>query len=74
MPSKATLTIHILGNAPFGSALAAIHGKTIKGEAVVVNFYIEDKKVQFEINIGAAERAGLRINSNLLKLGKIVPP
>jgi len=71
---KAAPTIHMLGNAPFGSAVAAIHGKTIKREAVVVNFCIEGKKVKFEIHTDAAERAGLRINSNLLKLGKIVPP
>ena len=127
LDQKSTLTIYILGDAPFGSALDAIQGKTIKGKTivvkkadslnilkngdilfisgsekerleqilkgisglpiltvgdtesfakngVVVNFYIEDKKVRFEINIAAAERAGLRISSNLLKLGKIVPP
>jgi hypothetical protein len=54
--------------------VAALPGKTIKREAVVVNFCSEDKKVKFEIHIGAAERAGLRISPNLLKLGIIVPP
>lgn len=125
--NKSTLTIYILGDAPFGSALDTIRGKTIKGKTVVVkktnslnmlengdilfisnsekekleqilnrisrlpiltvgdtesfakngvivNFYIEDKKIRFEINIEAANRAGLRISSNLLKLGKIISP
>lgn len=127
MDRKSTLTIYILGNAPFGSALDAIRGKTIKEKAIVVkktdslnilkngdilfisnsekerldqilneisrlpiltigdtesfaengvivNFYIEDKKVRFEINIEAAKRAGLRVSSNLLKLARIISP
>ena len=127
LDKKSTLTIYILGDAPFGRALDTIRGKTIKRKTVVVkktnslnilkngdilfisnsekerleqilngisclpiltvgdtesfakngvivNFYIEDKKVRFEINIEAANRAGLRISSNLLKLGKIISP
>jgi hypothetical protein len=42
---KATLTIYVLGNAPFGNALDPIHGKTLKGKAVVVNFNIDDKRL-----------------------------
>ena len=38
----------------------------------IINFTIVEKKVRFEINIDAAERAGLRISSKLLKLAKIV--
>lgn len=127
LDNNSTVTIYILGDAPFGSALDTIRGKTIKGKTVVVkktnslnmlkngdilfisnsekerleqilnrisrlpiltvgdtesfakngvivNFYIEDKKIRFEINIEAANRAGLRISSNLLKLGKIISP
>jgi hypothetical protein len=34
-------------------------------------FYTEDNKIRFEINQGAAARAGLRISSKLLRLAKI---
>ncbi|MBU1775570.1 MAG: YfiR family protein [Gammaproteobacteria bacterium] len=40
---------------------------------VIVNFYLERDKVRFEINNDAAERAGLKISSKLLKLARIVP-
>ncbi len=36
----------------------------------VINFLIEDKKVGFEINTAAAERARLQIRSQLLRLAK----
>ncbi len=37
----------------------------------IVNFYV-DKKVRFEINSGAAEKARLKISSKLLRLARIV--
>lgn len=41
-------------------------------KGVMINFFVERKKVRFEINLGAAKRAGLRINSRLLRLGRKV--
>lgn len=41
-------------------------------QGVIVNFYIEENKVRFEINREAAARAGLKISSQLLKLARIV--
>jgi len=38
----------------------------------IINFTIEDHKVRFEINLDAAERAGLRVSSQLLTVGRIV--
>ena len=38
----------------------------------IVNFFLENGKVRFEINRNAAERAGLRISSRLLQLARIV--
>lgn len=38
----------------------------------VINFRIEDYRVRFEINVDAAERAGLKISSKLLSLARIV--
>ena len=37
----------------------------------IINFFFEGNKVRFEINLAAAERAGLKISSKLLKLGKV---
>ena len=41
-------------------------------QGVMINFYMENKTVRFEINPKPAGRAGLRISSNLLKIAKIV--
>ncbi len=38
----------------------------------IVNFLVEEKKVRFEINLYAAEKAGLKIRSRLLRLAKKV--
>lgn len=41
-------------------------------QGVMINFYIEEKRVRFEINPKAAARAGLKISANLLRIAKIV--
>ena len=41
-------------------------------QGVIINFVIEQSKVRLEINPGAAERAGLKISSKLLRLATIV--
>ena len=38
----------------------------------IVGFFIEDKKVRFEINPDEAHRSGLKISSKLLKLARVV--
>lgn len=38
----------------------------------IANFIQVDQKIRFEINPGAAKRAGLRISSSLLRLAKLV--
>lgn len=38
----------------------------------MIAFTVEDQKVRFTINIGAVERAGLKMGSQLLKLARIV--
>lgn len=37
---------------------------------VMINFYMSKNKVRFEINLKAAKRAGVKISSKLLRLGK----
>jgi hypothetical protein len=39
---------------------------------LMINFYLEENRVRFEINIDAARRAGLKISSELLKLARII--
>lgn len=40
-------------------------------QGVIINFYTEQNKVRFEINIAAARRAGITLSSKLLKLARI---
>jgi hypothetical protein len=42
------------------------------GRGGMINFYIQDNKVRFEINPDAARRCGLKISSKLLGLGRLV--
>jgi hypothetical protein len=37
----------------------------------IVNFYLEDNRVHFEIRATAAHSAGLRVSAQLLKLGRV---
>jgi len=41
-------------------------------EGGIIGFCLEEKKVRFEINMGAAENARLRISAKLLALAKKV--
>jgi hypothetical protein len=38
----------------------------------MIGFVVEQKRIRFEINPGAAEQAGIRINAKLLNLARIV--
>jgi len=42
------------------------------GRGGILNFYIEKKKIRFEVQVDEAKRARLTISSHLLKLGRIV--
>jgi hypothetical protein len=46
------------------------NGYSLQG--VMINFYLDGKKVRFEANPDQAKRAGLIISSQLLKLARIV--
>jgi len=41
-------------------------------QGVMINFYLEEEMVRFEINIEAMRRAGLNASAKLLKLARIV--
>ncbi len=41
-------------------------------KGVIINFYIEENKVRFEINLNALMRSSLQISSKVMKLARIV--
>ena len=41
-------------------------------EGGIINFVVDDKKVRFEINLEASDKAKLKISSQLLQLAKKV--
>lgn len=43
-------------------------------KGIIINLYTDGNKVRFEINHQAAQQAGLRISSHLLRLSKIIEP
>ncbi|MGE0445798.1 MAG: YfiR family protein, partial [Vicinamibacterales bacterium] len=54
----------------FGRAPVLTVGETVPflREGGMVRFFVEQNRVRFQINAGAADSAGLRINSQLLSL------
>jgi hypothetical protein len=48
--------------------------QSFAARGVMINFYIENSKIRFEINMESAKMAGLKISSNLLRMGKIIAP
>jgi len=42
------------------------------GRGVMVNFYLENGKIRFEINLESANRAGLKVSSKLIQIGKLI--
>ncbi len=59
--------------AAFGKSILTI-GETdgFAGSGGVIGFYSDGPKIRFEINLGAAESAKLRIGSRLLRLARLV--
>jgi hypothetical protein len=41
-------------------------------KGAMINFFIEDERLRFEINLGAVKKADLQISSQLLNLAKLV--
>jgi hypothetical protein len=41
---------------------------------VILNFFLEQDRIRFEINLDEARRTGLTFSSKLLKLARVVPP
>ncbi|MDD5035854.1 MAG: YfiR family protein [Methylococcaceae bacterium] len=66
---KLNAIVESLGGKP---VLTIGDGEGFAERGLIINFYLENQKVRFEINPNAARRAGLAISSQLLKLARIV--
>jgi hypothetical protein len=61
--------IHRIMRALQGTSILSIGDTTgFARQGVIINFYLEQKRVRFEVNAAAARQAGLVISSKLLKL------
>lgn len=69
---KPELVSSILKQARGSSVLVVGETKGFSQRGGIVNFYVEQNKVRFEINSDAAESAELKISAKLLRLGRIV--
>lgn len=64
--------VHILDNLRNLSVLTVSDMEGFAQFGGVINFYVKENKVRFEINVDAGRRANLKISSKLLKLAKII--
>lgn len=74
-PEKTTLEERLKAVvAKAGGAMPVIitEGEGMARKGAVINFYLRDNRIHFEINPSAARRAGVQISSKLLKVGKLV--
>jgi len=62
----------ILEAASGGAALSVGESEGFAERGGVINFFSEGEKLRFEINPRAADRAGLKISSRLLRLARLV--
>jgi hypothetical protein len=64
----------ILAKLDSGPVLTVSEMRDFARQGGIINFYLEEKKVRFEINPAVAQRDKLKISAQLLSLGKIVEP
>ena len=60
----------ILGQLKDTNILTVGETENFLKEGGIINFVVEDKKVRFEINLDASDKAKLKISSQLLQLAK----
>lgn len=68
MPSERTRLKEILRAVPSSGVLTVSDIKNFCSLGGMIGLVTRNDKVQFEVNLGAAERAGLRLSSQMLKL------
>ena len=62
----------ILGALESESVLTVADVEEFAERGGVVRFVLDDRRIRFEVNVGAAERAGLHVSSQLLRLARRV--
>src|SRR5881394_957037 len=67
--SRLTDIFDSLGSA---SVLTVSETENFARRGGIINFFLDGNKIRFEINADAAQRKGIKISSQLLKLGKVV--
>lgn len=55
-----------------GRGILTVHNGDSASRDGVVRFFIDDRRIRFEINSGAAERESLQLSSKLLSLASLV--
>ena len=69
-PAKAHTAIRSLGNAPVLTVADVPNFVQING---VIGLRLDDSRMRFDVNLGAAQRAGLQLNSQMVQLaGKVL--
>lgn len=70
-PASAERTAVVLDELAGSNTLSVYHGNaTLHGGAI--RFFLEDRKVRFEINIGVTSRENLELSSRLLSVASVV--
>jgi len=70
--SEAKSTPEVLASVKGNPVLTIGEMEQFGQQGGIINFYIQEKKVRFEINIDAANKARLKISSQLLSLARII--
>ena len=71
-PSKKQSFNEIINNLEGKHILTISHEDGFAKKGGIINFFIENERINFEINLKAANEAKLKISSRLLNLAKIV--
>jgi hypothetical protein len=73
LPSSETERLADLAAAVAGTpALLVGESEGLARKGAVFNFAVEDSRVKLEVHVGAADKAGLRLGSKLLKIARRV--
>jgi hypothetical protein len=58
--------------ANLASVLTVGEGRGSGGGTGIINFYVEEGRLRFQVNVTAADRAGLKISSRLLGVATVI--
>lgn len=70
--AQADAMTEVLGRAGAPGVLTVGEGREFARQGGILGLTLEESMVQFEVNIAAAQKAGLVISSKILRLGRVV--